>query len=267
MLSLVRTTSSWPSAARTAAQRGHDATPATRNRVVDHVRAAAIAVVVLGHWTIAAVQQSPGGGAQVSAHAVLDVASWTHPITWLAQVMPLFFVVGGYSNALSWRSARAASPGTTAYPAWLRTRLRRLALPIVPLLVVWTLAAGAALALGVQPDTLRRASQVALIPTWFLAAYVLVVAATPPCLSLWERYGLRAVIGVLLAGALFDAVSIAAGNELLGYPNYLLVWSSVHMLGFAWLDGQLAGGRRFALAVIGWPGWSRSSPSAPIRSP
>lgn len=35
-----------------------------------------------------------------------ELAAWTHPFTWSFQVMPLFFGVGGYVNALSWHSAR-----------------------------------------------------------------------------------------------------------------------------------------------------------------
>jgi hypothetical protein len=88
------------------------ATPASRNRVVDFLRAAAITVVVLGHWTIIAVDADGG----ILPHGVLDGATWTHPLTWVFQVMPIFFLVGGYSNALSWRSARRKDVG---YAEWL----------------------------------------------------------------------------------------------------------------------------------------------------
>ncbi len=233
-------------------QRVADATPATRNRVVDFLRAAAIVVVVFGHWTIVAVSVSHGE--LFSAHALLDTASWTHPITWFAQVMPVFFFVGGYSNALSWRSARAKG---LPYSSWLRARLRRLGLPLIPLLITWTIAASVALALGVPADTLRHASQVALIPTWFLAAYVLVVAVAPFCLVLWERFGMLSVAVGLALGGLVDLISISVGNIYLGYPNYLLVWASVHQLGYAWLDGRLAGrARRLALFCVGLAGLS-----------
>src|SRR5699024_9044956 len=110
---------------RSRAGRVDAATPESRNRVVDFLRAAAITVVVLGHWTIIAVD--PDGGIQ--PHGVLDGAAWTHPLTWIFQVMPIFFLVGGYSNALSWRSARRKDLG---YAAWLRTRLRRLGIPLIP---------------------------------------------------------------------------------------------------------------------------------------
>ena len=112
------------------AERVDAATPESRNRVVDFLRAAAITVVVLGHWTIIAVD--PDGG--ILPHGVLDGAPWTHPLTWLFQVMPIFFLVGGYSNGLSWRSARRKEIG---YAEWLRTRLRRLGIPLIPLLLAW----------------------------------------------------------------------------------------------------------------------------------
>ncbi len=86
-----------------------DATPADRNRVVDLLRGAAILVVVLGHWLMAAVYVDNGGDLHRSD--LLGLALWTHPLTWVLQVMPVFFLVGGYANAISWRAASAR--GTT----------------------------------------------------------------------------------------------------------------------------------------------------------
>lgn len=227
------------------------ATPASRNRVVDLLRAVAILVVVLGHWLLAAVVVRDG---TLVPNALLNIASWTHPLTWIFQVMPIFFVVGGYSNALSWRSARDKGTG---YAGWLTARLRRLGTPVVPLLIVWLVIASVAYALGVPGGTLRTASQVALVPTWFLAAYVLVVATTPWALALWERFGWGSVVAGLVLGGLVDWVSLGGGPMgsgifLVGFANYLIVWGVVHQLGFAWVDGRLQGvGRRVALAAVG----------------
>ncbi|MFC0673869.1 acyltransferase family protein [Brachybacterium hainanense] len=221
------------------------ATPDSRNRVVDLLRAAAITVVVLGHWTIIAV--SADGGIQ--PHGVLDRASWTHPLTWIFQVMPIFFLVGGYSNALSWRSARRKGLG---YAPWLRARLRRLGLPLIPLLLAWLGISAIGLAAGAPEATLQLATQMALVPTWFLAAYLLVILVAPACFVLWERLGWFSILaGIVLAGAV-DAVSIVADAPLLGYPNYLLVWASFHQVGVAWLDGRLSGPwRRLTLVGVG----------------
>ena len=230
------------------AERVDAATPESRNRVVDFLRAAAITVVVLGHWTIIAVDADGG----ILAHGVLDGAAWTHPLTWVFQVMPIFFLVGGYSNALSWRSARRKDVG---YAQWLRTRLRRLGIPLIPLLLAWLVIGVVAVAAGAPHATVQLASQMALIPTWFLAAYLMVILVAPPCLVLWERLGWWSIIGgIALAGAV-DGLSIVADQPLLGYPNYLLVWAAFHQVGYAWLDGRLAGsGRRLLLAAIGLAG-------------
>ncbi|HIT76437.1 MAG TPA: acyltransferase [Candidatus Avipropionibacterium avicola] len=220
------------------------ATPASRNRVVDFLRAAAITVVVLGHWTIVAVDDTG-----IHPHGVLDAAPWTHPLTWVFQVMPIFFLVGGYSNGLSWRSARRKQIG---YGEWLRTRLRRLGIPLVSLLLLWLVICVIGWFAGATPATLQLASQMAMIPTWFLAAYLMVIVVAPGCLVLWERFGWWSILaGVLLAGAV-DAVSIGLDQPLLGYPNYLLVWAAFHQFGFAWLDGRLAGlGKRIGLMIVG----------------
>lgn len=230
------------------AQKVDAATPESRNRVVDFLRAAAITVVVLGHWTIIAVDADGG----ILPHGVLDGAVWTHPLTWLFQVMPIFFLVGGYSNALSWRSARRKDVG---YAEWLRTRLRRLGIPLIPLLLAWLVIGVVAVAAGAPHATVQLASQMALIPTWFLAAYLMVILVAPPCLVLWERFGWWSIIGVLALAGVVDALSIALDQPLLGYPNYLLVWAAFHQFGYAWLDGRLAGsGRRLVLAAIGLGG-------------
>lgn len=222
------------------------ATPATRNRVVDFLRAAAILTVALGHWTAAAVVVRDG---RLVPDQILNLASWTHPFTWVIQVMPVFFLVGGYANALSWRSARQRGLG---YGGWLRARLRRLGTPVIPLLLVWLALAWVASAAGLPGGLLHTASQVALVPTWFLAAYVMVVALAPAALVLWERLGWWAVTLLLALGAVVDAVSITSGSDLAGFPNYVIVFGAVHLVGFAWLDGRLGGIRaRLLLAGIG----------------
>lgn len=222
------------------------ATPDTRNRVVDFLRALAILVVAFGHWTAAAVVVRDG---RLVPDQILNIAPWTHPLTWVIQVMPVFFLVGGYANALSWRSARRRGDG---YAAWLRARLRRLGTPVIPLLLVWLALATVAYAAGVPGRTLRTASQVALVPTWFLAAYVMVVALAPAALALWERWGWWAVAGLLGLGGVVDLVSLRSGSDLAGFPNYVVVFGAVHMIGFAWLDGRLRGIRpRLLLAAIG----------------
>lgn len=231
------------------ARRVADSTPPDRNRVVDMMRVVSILVVVFGHWLMAAVVIEEGD--LVPGH-LLDLADWTHPLTWILQVMPIFFFVGGYSNALSWRSAQRRGEH---YGAWLRGRLRRLTLPVVPLLLVWGAGGWLAIAAGVDWKLAQMASQVAIVPTWFLAAYVVIVTLAPIALVIWERLGWWSIAGGLALSALTDILSIGVGMTGVGFLNYVFVWGTVHQLGYAWVGGAAEGwARRSAMAITGLVG-------------
>jgi hypothetical protein len=117
---------------------------------------------------------------------------------------------------------------------------------------VWGVGGWVAFTAGVEWETLQAASQVALVPTWFLATYVVIVALAPLALMLWDRLAWKAVAIGIAAAVLVDVVSIGLGVDIVGFLNYVLVWGTVHMLGYAWVDGRIEGrGRRSALAGIG----------------
>ena len=225
--------SAWSRAAELAA-----ATPESRNRYVDFLRAAAILCVVAGHWLAAAPYVDERGTLQ--ATHVLAVADWTHWLTWAIQVMPVFFMVGGFSNGLTWRAARRDG---TPYRAWLDARLRRLVGPVVPLLVVWVALGIAAHLGGIRPEMVKIGSQMALIPTWFLAVYVGVAALVPWTHAAWERFGFASFWAFAGAAVAVDALFFAADQKALGWVNYLFVWSAVHQLGYAWGDGRFKSGK------------------------
>jgi fucose 4-O-acetylase-like acetyltransferase len=222
------TTNIWQQAEKMAEQ-----TPESRNRYVDFLRAASIMVVVFGHWLMAAPVITATG---LEANHLLTRATWTHYLTWILQVMPIFFFVGGFANAASWR---ASTRSGSTYGAWLRARLRRLVLPVLPLLIVWTVGAYALLQSGFDPQLLKIASQAALVPVWFLATYVAVVALTPFTLRAWERWGWPSVVVTGVIAGLIDLISLGLGITWIGYLNYLFMWGTVHSLGYAWADSRL----------------------------
>ncbi|PZM89483.1 MAG: acyltransferase, partial [Actinobacteria bacterium] len=74
-------------------------TPPERERVVDFLRALAIVAVVLGHWLVSVVEYDSDG--RLTGRSALPDLPWAYPLTWLVQVLPLFFLVGGYANAAS----------------------------------------------------------------------------------------------------------------------------------------------------------------------
>jgi hypothetical protein len=217
--------------------------------VVDLLRAGSILVVVFGHWLMAAVTVVDG---ELVAGHLLVLADWTHPLTWVFQVMPVFFLVGGCANGLSWRSARRRQE---SYGSWLRSRLRRLILPVVPLLLFWTAGGWLGLRLGLDWEVLQLASQVALVPTWFLAAYVVIVTIAPLGLWVWERWGWWSIVAGAALSGLCDWLSISVGLVPVGFLNYIFVWGTVHQIGYAWLDGTLGGAwKRALMAMAGLAG-------------
>lgn len=218
------------------------ATPASRNRYVDFLRAFSILVVVFGHWLMAGPEMIDG---ELRIGHLISEARWAQWATWLLQVMPIFFFVGGFSNAGSWRSAQRTG---TAYATWLRDRLRRLILPVLPVLAVWTGVAAVALQTQLDRNLLKLGSQAALVPVWFLATYVLIVAAVPISLRLWDRFGWSALAGAAVIAGAIDFANLGMGVPLVKWLNYIFVWNAVHFLGYAWADGRIVSMRR-SLAI------------------
>jgi fucose 4-O-acetylase-like acetyltransferase len=223
----------WSRAAQLAAR-----TPESRNRYVDFLRAVSILAVVTGHWLMAA--PSLEGGSPRIDH-ILDLTPWTRWLTWLFQVMPVFFFVGGFSNGVSWRAALRSG---RAYREWLDARLRRLLGPVLPLIAAWAVIASLAQSRGVSPELVKQGSRTALVPIWFLAVYILVVLLVPCTLRAWERFGYLSVAALAALAAVVDALFFAASLHAVGWLNYLFVWLAVHQLGYAWLDGRFRGPSR-----------------------
>lgn len=223
-----------------------DRTPESRNRYVDFLRALSILAVVLGHWLISAPYFQ--NGAPAYSH-LLDLAPWSRWLTWLFQVMPVFFFVGGFSNGVSWESAGRKG---LAYGEWFSSRTQRLIGPVLPLLVAWGIMVAVAHSNGVGAGMIRIGSKVALVPVWFLAVYIMVVAMVPLSHGAWKRWGFVSVVVPVAAAACVDLAFFAVDWRTLGWLNYPFVWLAVHQLGYAWHDGRLSGAKiGVALATAG----------------
>lgn len=203
------------------------ATPAGRDRYLDLLRALAISAVVLGHWLIAVVWLRDG---RLQASAALDMEPATHWLTWIVQVMPIFFLVGGAVNARSWRATRASGG---SWAAWVARRGARLLRPTTVLVWFWVLIGPAALVAGVDRDLIRLGAGSALVPLWFLAVYLLLIVLVPVLLGAHERLGLALPAVLLIVAAAIDVVGVQQVHLL----NYLVVWSVPTVLGFHWIDG------------------------------
>ena len=221
------------------------ATPATRNRAIDAYRAAAMCAVALGHWLAADVRITKGS---IAGGNALDKMANLHLLTWAFQVMPLFFCIGGYSNAASLDSHHRAGRSNGS---WVRARLLRLTTPSIWLAGTWFALLTAGHSLGVGKLT-NMAVGVAAIPLWFLANYVADTALSPLTLRLYRTHGWKFVGALSLVFALGEAARLP-GIRFVPQINIVIGWLGFQVLGFAWKDGHLPTGRR--LVLVGAGGW------------
>ncbi|MBX7526634.1 acyltransferase family protein [Qipengyuania vesicularis] len=224
-----------------------DQAPPERNRYVDFLRALSIMAVVVGHWLVAAPYIGSDG--EVVGGHLLGILPWTQWLTWGFQVMPIFFLVGGYSNGVSWASTRAKGGH---YSDWFASRIQRLINPVFPVLLVWAAFAFIATQVGMDRETVRMAVFLALIPVWFLAVYLLVTALAPITLKLWEKTGGWSTAILLVGAAFVDWLTFERGVPYVNFLNFLFVWLFIHDLGYSWQRGQLTPGRGlWMFAVMG----------------
>lgn len=226
-------TGSAPSAVVVAPPPGAPPALPARDLTVDLLRAVAMVAVAVGHWMVVVPSYDDGRFDGVNALATVPSL---RPLTWVFQVMPLFFAVGGVANAASWSRARRSGDG---YGAWLGARLGRLTRPAALLVACGAGAAALARLGGVPADVVEPVAWLVVVPVWFLAVYVLVVALAPAQWWAHERWGWAGPL-VLTGGAVaVDALRIGGGLEVVGYLNFLCVFAVCQQLGFAWYDGGL----------------------------
>ncbi|BBY62614.1 acyltransferase family protein [Mycolicibacterium helvum] len=218
------------------------ATATVRNHSMDLFRVCALLFVVLGHWMAASLTFSDG--AFWRDNPLVDLP-WTQWLTWIFQVVPVFFVVAGYASAVSWMQRKPDE----SRQAWLRRRLVR---PLGPtaVYVVFALLVVAVLGgVGVAGSELDFGAWAVAMHLWFLGIYVLVVALTPVAVAAHRRWGLWVPVVTTLVIAGVDAATIGAHVPYVGWLNHLLVWAVLYQLGIAWQDGMLRGRVAIGLAA------------------
>jgi len=86
----------------------------------------AIGAVTVGHWLLTSITYRNG---RLSGLDAINYVSWAGWVTLVFQVMPTFFLVGGYVHALSW--ARRRERGEH-WAGWLREHAMQLLWPTAP---------------------------------------------------------------------------------------------------------------------------------------
>jgi hypothetical protein len=240
-------------------------TPATRDRYVDFLRAASIVAVVFGHWFIAINRFERDIFSTTSAVGV-TAGMWLG--TWLFQVMPVFFFVGGFSNLVTYDSFKRRGEPTSAF---VRSRLERLLRPSLVFLGFWLVVQVVLHLFDVGgPAGIRLAGETRMLrgmyppaatlpfgPLWFLAVYLVVVCVAPLTIALHRRFRWW-VPAVMAAGAVVvDIIGFGADVHGLRYLNVVFVLLLPHQLGHFYADGTFGRLPRrafWAMVVVGLGG-------------
>jgi fucose 4-O-acetylase-like acetyltransferase len=233
------------------------ATPATRERYVDFLRAVSILVVVVGHWTIALVFRD---GGVIRSTSAIGKTPGLWMATWLFQVMPVFFFVGGYANYVAYQSARRKGDSAVTF---IRSRLRRLLVPSLVLMAVWAAIqvvlhltdtgtptgpriADLVLLRGVRPP----GQTIPFGPLWFLGVYLVVVCISPLTVALHRRFRWWVPAVMVVGTVAVDLVGFAGGHGGVRYLNAIFVFLLPHQLGHFYGDGSVDRWSRAALAAV-----------------
>jgi peptidoglycan/LPS O-acetylase OafA/YrhL len=217
-----------------------------RDTAVDVARALSLVVVVLLHATMVGV--SAPGGLPVIENA-MDSWDGFAATTWIVQVMPLFFVLGGFSSFSQWSALRARGVTASAYVA---LRLRRLLVPSLAVIAATAVVLLSLPALGVPAEVAATAGFRLSQPLWFLGVYILVTALVPALSALHRRRPLATLAVLAALVGCVDLVGITSGIEAVGFLNLLIVWLLVQQTGFLLADGRVdrwSRRRLLALAV------------------
>ncbi|BAJ28303.1 MULTISPECIES: acyltransferase [Kitasatospora] len=222
-------------------------TPATRDRALDGLRAVALLSVPLGHWMLGGFDAA--GGVLHNA-SPLGAMPFMAPLSWVLQMLGVFFLVGGRASALSLR--RAAERGVPT-GRWLRGRVLRLVRPVLGVAAVWAALVPLLHALGVPDAPVRTGAVLMVQPLWYIAMYLVLTALTPLCVKFGALTRGWGSAGLLAAVAAVDFLRYGPwGGAMPGWLsllNLLPGWLFAYQLGVDWAHGRLtrAGARLLAL--------------------
>ncbi|MFG2659381.1 acyltransferase [Streptomyces sp. NPDC048425] len=222
-------------------------TPPHRDRAIDGLRALALLAVPMGHWLLGGFSLD-GQGALHNA-SPLSSFGFLAPISWVLQMLGIFFLVGGYASVLSYRRTLEAGGSTSV---WLRSRLARLGRPVLGVTAVCAALIPALYALGVPEQTLHTGSTLVIQPLWFVGVYTVITALTPYCVRAARKLGAWAAAPLLGSVAVIDFLRYGpyadAMPSWLSLLNLLPGWMFAYQLGVCWGEKRID--RRGAWALL-----------------
>ncbi|MCV7006262.1 acyltransferase family protein [Mycobacterium gordonae] len=215
-------------------------TPSDRDRAIDVIRITALVGVVIGH-TVMAISIIRGG--VLIWDNLLTTSVVFQALTWIFQIMPLFFFAGAAACVASWQPS-------SDWGTWLMTRCTRLFRPVFYYFAFWAVTL-AVLYPFLPQHVYEPVAGISIQLLWFLGVYVLVLAAMPVLSRITTPARLVAgVTGTYAMVALIDAVRLHwVAAAPLGYLN-LAAWLIPAMFGVAYRRRLVTGRAALVAAAL-----------------
>lgn len=207
--------------------------PGARDTGVDLVRAFCVLGVVVIHALMVGVTVTDAGPLFANAS---DGAAWIAPLSWVLQVMPLFFVIGGFAGYTSYRRAQSRGGSASAFVA---ARIHRLILPAVCTIAVVGVALAALLLAGVPAEFAAIAGYRFSQPLWFLGVFLMCQVLLPAMVTAHRRAPWLTIALLASVAVVVDAVRLVTGVDGIGFVNLAFVWLALQQLGFFFADGRI----------------------------
>lgn len=220
-------------------------TNAARDTGIDFVRALCVLGVVVLHSLMVGVTVTDAGPLFANAS---EGSWWITPLSWVLQVMPLFFVIGGFAGYTSYR--RSQQRGGTA-KEFVAARIHRLVLPAVVTIGAVGVALTVLLMNGVPAELVAIAGYRFGQPLWFLGVFLLCQALLPLFAAAHRRAPWVTIALLIAAAVAVDAARNATGIDAVGFVNLAFVWLALQQLGFFFADGRIDSLSRRTRTVIG----------------
>ena len=194
-------------------------------------------MVVIWHWVFTILELS---AENVSPSNPIGFTRGMWAITWILQVMPIFFFVGGYTHRLDFDNYET---GTSR--RFLKRRTKRLLVPALGLITAWV-ALGLILRQALDAAWTWPAVILVLSPLWFLVVYLVLVAIAPLAIRAHWRWGELVLVWLAGLAAVLDVLRFHHLQGWAAWLNFIVIWGLAHQLGFFY-DRLAAAPRR-----IGW---------------
>lgn len=208
--------------------------PGSRDVMIDAARALSVAVVIVFHMALFRAVITPDGSVRAS---VAEPGVPGAILSWFVQVMPVFFVTGGFAHGVV--LARGRDRGDS-YALFLAQRVRRFLGPLTSFVALLGALSTAVAWAGWPREAVFVSSSLTKV-LWFLVAYLGVVILAPFMDRLQDRAAVGTLVTLFAASVVVDVASFRAPDPADGlavrHANLVFVWLFCHQLGLAYHRG------------------------------